>query len=277
MYSKLAHLIVVYQLDRDQWFFTLYEKNMQRLPGWNWVLNRFRTAQVWKSGLKRCFLASLSPSSIPSIRPCVPPSVRPFWGVSAQRSGRTQNTSSLVCKRREKPLRGAQVLIDSLAGPNNFPSTSKTTNSDLFKASRPPGGVLWTNSHCLQRTGLRSALQDFGEADLLHPGRRCFSNVGHLKQKRWRPQLYFLLRWRNETRSSWREQPSKLRPFSCCQLGGVIKQKGEVSSSVQTDVMSFSFVCIPGLSFQRCRIRMWAPLNRIWTWAESTCSLLSPR
>lgn len=140
-----------------------------------------------RSGLKKRpqkVLSGLSVSILHPIHPSMRPSVRPFWGVSSQRSGRTQNTSSLVCKRREKPLRGAQVLTDSLAGPNNFPSTSKTTNSDLFKASRPPGGVLWTNSHCLQRTGLRSALQDFGEADLLHPGCRCFSNIGHLKQKK---------------------------------------------------------------------------------------------
>lgn len=34
------------------------------------------------------------------------------------------------------------------------------------------------------------------------------------------------------------------------------EQKGDVSSSVQTDLMSFSFVCVPGLSFQRCKIRM---------------------
>lgn len=112
---------------------------------------RFEKA-AWKGAF--CPLC-LHPPSHPSVRP----SVRP-GGVRSALGPHAEHELACMQKRRKAAQRSA--------GSSRLCSRSEqlhqhqqTTNSDLFKASPPPGGIFWTNSHCLQRTGLRSALQNF--------------------------------------------------------------------------------------------------------------------
>lgn len=101
-----------------------------------------------RSGLKRRPRRVLSVLRLHSpAHPSTRPSIHPSPGVSTQLSGHTQNTSSLVCKRKGKKKTSSEVSGDSVAGPNNSTSTSKTTN-------RPLQGFTSTREHLLNQLTL---------------------------------------------------------------------------------------------------------------------------
>lgn len=112
------------------------------------VLNGFRTAQVWLSGLKGCFPSSLSVFTVFLVQHCPLFCQTSSVNIYAQLSPHLQFTSPLLYAKPEETLRNLEKKRDhllnfrvfhSVAGPSHFIQHQQITNNHLFTASRPLG------------------------------------------------------------------------------------------------------------------------------------------
>lgn len=158
MYSKWAHLTVVYQLERQRpvIFQSLWKYAMLvRLKlGFEPIQDR--------SGLKK------RPQRVRSVL-CLHSPILSIHPRGVHSALRPHAEHELACMQKERKDCAQKILsFGRLCSRSNFTSTSKTTNRDLFKASRPPGSIFWTNSHCLQRNSSRTLPSAADELDTFY-------------------------------------------------------------------------------------------------------------
>lgn len=95
--------------------------------------------------------------------------IHPSQGCPLSSPATRRTRACLYAKGKERKDCAQKILsFGRLCSRSNFTSTSKTTNRDLFKASRPPGSIFWTNSHCLQRNSSRTFASAADELDTFY-------------------------------------------------------------------------------------------------------------